>query len=48
MEYSLFPNWIGTDQERFFKFEQGRLVLYTEPFEKDGSEQAAFAVWKKI
>lgn len=48
VEYSLFPNWVGTAQERFFKFEPGRLVLFAEPFEKDGVEQAAFAVWKKL
>ena len=44
MEYSLFPNWVSTARERLFKFEPGGFV----PFEKDGTEQAAFAVWKKL
>lgn len=47
VEFSLFPNWIGTTQERFFAFEQGRLVLSAEPFEKDGKQQTAYLVWKK-
>ena len=48
VEYSLFPNWIGTAQERFFEFGQGRLTLSAAPFEKDGVEQAAYLVWKKL
>ena len=48
VEFSLFPNWIGTAQERFFKFEQDDLVLSAAPFEKDGIEQAAFLVWRKL
>lgn len=49
VEFSLFPNWIGTAQERLFGFEEDRLVLYTEPFESpDGVEQAAFLVWRKL
>ena len=48
VEHSLFPNWIGTAQERFFKFEGDRLVLYAEPFFKKDVEQAAFLVWQKV
>ncbi len=48
VEHSLFPNWIGTAQERLFKFVEGRLVLHAEPFEKDGIEQAAYLVWQKV
>ena len=49
VEFSLFPNWIGTAQERFYRFEEDRLVLYTEPFDSpDGGQQAAFLIWKKI
>ena len=47
VEFSLFPNWVGTTQERFFKFDQDRLVLSAAPFVKDGDEQTAFLVWKK-
>ena len=48
VDFSLFPNWTGTAQERFFKFEQGRLLLYTAPFVKDGMEQAAYLLWEKV
>ncbi len=49
VEFSLFPNWIGTAQERLYRFEEDRLVLYTEPFASpDGNQQAAFLVWKKL
>lgn len=48
VEYSLFPNWIGTAQERFYKFEQDGLTLSAAPFVKDGVEQTALIVWKKV
>jgi hypothetical protein len=47
VDLSLFPNWIGTVQERLMKFDEGRLVLYTEPFTKDGEEQIACLVWER-
>lgn len=32
VEGSLFPNWVGNTQTRFYSFEDGRLVLTTAPF----------------
>ena len=48
VEHSLFPNWIGTAQERFFKLKGDRLELSAALPLKDGIEQAAVLVWEKI
>ena len=48
VEFSLFPNWIGTPQERFYKFDGDRLTLSAAPFVKDGVEQTAVIVWEKL
>lgn len=48
VEHSLFPNWIGTTQERFFKLEGDRLELSAALPLKDGIEQTVALVWKKI
>ena len=46
-EFRLFPNWVGTVQERLLKFEDGDLVLFTEAFVENGEEQVAYAIWRK-
>lgn len=45
----LTPNWVGTSQERFYKFDrQGQLALYTQPMPySDGSNQRAYLVWRR-
>jgi len=48
VEHSLFPNWNGTAQERFFKLEGDRLELSAALPMKDGIEQTVALVWKKI
>lgn len=48
VEHSLFPNWIGTAQERFFKLKGDRLELSAALPMKDGIEQTAVLVWEKI
>lgn len=47
VELSLFPNWIGTAQERFFKLEGDRLELSAALPLKDGIEQTVALVWQK-
>jgi hypothetical protein len=47
VELSLFPNWSGADQERFFKFSGDRLVLYTPPMPVGGAERKAELVWQR-
>jgi hypothetical protein len=43
VEASLFPNWVGTDQKRFFRFEDNRLTL-----EADGPAGRSKLVWERV
>jgi hypothetical protein len=45
---SLFPNWIGTDHERFFNIEGSRLTLSTPPLIFGGVRATAVLVWAKL
>ena len=47
VEMSLFPNWIGTEQERFLSLDGGRLDLRTAPFELQGKRQSAHLIWER-
>jgi len=47
IEVSLFPNWIGVDQERIFEFEGDRLSLSTPPLLVGGMEQSAYLIWER-
>ena len=47
VEMSLFPNWIGQDLVRFYRFDGDRLFLTTDPFVIDGNEQIARLVWRR-
>lgn len=48
VEMSLFPNWVGEDQVRNFKFENGRLVLSTPPFLLSGKEWKFELIWERV
>lgn len=48
IELSLFPNWVGIDQERFYEFQSDRLILSTSPFLIEGQKQTAHLIWQKI
>ena len=48
LEVSLFPNWIGADQERFFEFEGNRLILRTPPLLWGGIEQTGIVTWERV
>ena len=48
IELSLFPNWIGIDQERFFDFQEDTLTLSTPPFLLEGKNRTAHLVWQKV
>jgi hypothetical protein len=43
---SLFPNWVGTDQERLVGWDGGRLLLSTAPAAL-GGQQTAHLVWER-
>ncbi len=45
IEVSLFPNWTGKDQKRFYRFDGDRLILSSAPLLVDGIEQAAYMIW---
>jgi len=48
VEISLFPNWRGTDQERFFEFCADRLTLTAPPMLIGGVEQKLLAIWQRV
>jgi hypothetical protein len=37
IEQSLFPNWVGTSQERFVQVNDDQLTITTAPYEVDGT-----------
>lgn len=47
IEGALFPNWGGTDQERFYSFANDRLELSTAPIAYGGDTAIAVLVWQR-
>ena len=47
IETSLFPNWVGVKQERFFEFKENQLTLSTPPLLMNGKQQVGCVIWKK-
>ena len=47
LECSLFPNWVGTIQTRFFEFSEKRLLLTTPPILLGGHQQIVHALWER-
>jgi hypothetical protein len=45
---SLLPNWVGTEQRRYYKFEDRRLILRTPPMTIGGKPMTGELVWEKI
>jgi hypothetical protein len=48
VELSLFPNWVGVDQERLVDTSADRLTLSTRPLLLDGRQQTAHLVWERV
>jgi hypothetical protein len=48
VELSLFPNWVGVDQERLVELAGNRLILSTRPLLLEGKQQTARLVWERI
>ena len=45
----LFPNWTGTDQARYYKFDGDRLILSTDPIGTMPTRRTIVTlVWKKL
>jgi hypothetical protein len=47
VELSLFPNWSGRPQERYFEFSGDRLTLRTPETTPDGVERTWIAIWER-
>jgi hypothetical protein len=48
VEGSLFPNWVGSTQTRFYSFEDERLVLTTPPFVGKKNSIIHTLVWEAV
>jgi hypothetical protein len=48
VELSLFPNWVGVDQERRVEIAGDRLTLSTHPILLGGSQRTARLIWERI
>jgi Lipocalin-like domain len=47
VELSLFPNWVGTHQERFAELSGDRLTLSASPLLLAGKQQVPHLVWER-
>jgi hypothetical protein len=48
VELSLFPNWVGTDQERWVELAGDRLILRASPLLLAGKPQVPRLVWERV
>ena len=48
VELSLFPNWVGVDQERLVELTGNRLTLSTRPILLGGVQQTAHLIWERV
>jgi hypothetical protein len=48
VDVSLFPNWVGGDQVRNFRFEDNRLLLSTDPVPGDEKQKAGYLIWERV
>lgn len=44
---SLFPNWTGGQQVRYYTVEGNKLILTTKPFKAQGKDVTAHVVWQR-
>ena len=48
VELSLFPNWVGSDQERWVELAEDRLTLSASPLLLAGKLQVPRLVWERV
>ena len=48
VKLSLFPNWSGGDQERYFELAGNHLTLRTPPTTVGGVERTAILIWQRV
>ncbi|MBM3548613.1 MAG: lipocalin-like domain-containing protein [Alphaproteobacteria bacterium] len=47
VELSVFPNWVGSEQIRYVRFDGDRMVLRTPPTLRRGSTGYAELIWRR-
>ena len=48
LQLSWFPNWVGTEQKRYFEFAGDRLTLSTPPLTLLGEAQVHSLIWQRL
>jgi hypothetical protein len=48
IEVSLFPNWVGDDQERAYEFDGDRLTLSTPLMPVGGRMLSTHLIWERV
>ena len=48
VELSLFPNWVGAEQERLVEVAGDRLILSTRPILLGGVQRTAHLIWERV
>jgi hypothetical protein len=48
VELSLFPNWVGSDQERSVELAGDRLALSASPLLLAGQQRVPRLVWERV
>ncbi len=48
VELSLFPDWVGAEQERLVEVSGDRLVLGTRPMVLGGVQRTAHLIWERV
>jgi lipocalin-like protein len=48
LDASWFPNWVGSEQRRFFALEGDRLTLTTPPIQSQGGKSVFRLVWQRL
>ena len=48
VDLSLFPNWVGVEQERLVELRGNRLSLSTRPMLLGGIQQSAHLIWERV
>ena len=48
VELSLFPSWVGTDQERSVELAEDRLTISASPLLLAGKQQVPRLVWERV
>jgi hypothetical protein len=48
VDVSLFPNWVGVEQERLVELRGNRLTLSTRPILLGGMQRTAHLIWERV